>query len=115
MLPSGAFPPHLIDHLPTVVPSERPDLCNGSVMYGKLVALQREIGRRGARGALRASGPRLEHQARDHKVIQHLDLLRSPPVRLCLRAVPPAGWASEEVFSTLHTDILRHAFWQFAQ
>jgi hypothetical protein len=35
-------------------------------MYGKLAALQREIGQRIARGALRASSLGLEHHPRDH-------------------------------------------------
>jgi hypothetical protein len=34
--------------------SQLSDVCDGSVMYGKLVAIQREIGRRIARGAIRA-------------------------------------------------------------
>jgi hypothetical protein len=41
-------------------------MCNGPNMYGKLVALQREIGRRGAGGALRSGGPRLASSTRPH-------------------------------------------------
>src|SRR5829696_1677317 len=40
------------------------NMCNGSVMYGKLVALQREPGRRSVRDALRAGDPNLASSMR---------------------------------------------------
>ena len=42
-----------------VLPRNREHLCDSPVMYGKLVALQREIGRGDTRGALRAGSCRL--------------------------------------------------------
>jgi hypothetical protein len=51
-------------------------LCHGSEMYGKLVALQRDIGRRCAgRGALRADSLRLERHPRDRMFIRQPDIL----------------------------------------
>jgi hypothetical protein len=50
-------------------------MCHGSEKDGKCVALQREISRRDARGALRASSLGLEHHPRDRMFIQHPNLL----------------------------------------
>src|SRR5215207_2120981 len=52
------------------LPRRWPNMRDSSEMYGKLVALQREIGRQCARGALRAVGPGLERSPRDRMFIR---------------------------------------------
>jgi hypothetical protein len=52
------------------------------VMYGKLVALQRETRRRSARGALRADSLRLERHSRVRMFIRRPDILWLPLRRL---------------------------------
>jgi hypothetical protein len=49
-----------------VLARDRQNVCNSPEMYGKLVALQREFGRQGTRGALRVGGPNLALSVRSH-------------------------------------------------
>ena len=85
-------------------------VCASTEKDGKCVALQREIRRRSARGALRVDSLRLECHPRDRMFIRLPDILRLPVRRLRLIPNYPKGRAAP-LCRMLNTDFGEHLLW----